>query len=210
MGYQTESVWKYVSDAASDNPTPGGGSVSALAGSLAAAMSEMAANFTAGKDKYADVEEEISRALSELKRARQKLLALMEADIEAYRGVDEAMKMPRETEEQAQERSEKLEEALQEAARVPLNIMRQCRKAAALTEQLSRIANPNLITDVGVAAELCGAASRAARLNVEVNLKYMDDVEVREELQSEMELLDEETEESCRNATEEVRERFEQ
>ena len=210
MGYQTESVWKYVSDAASDSPTPGGGSVSALAGALAAAMSEMAANFTTGKEKYADVEEEVSRALSELKRARQKLLALMEADIEAYRDVDEAMKMPQETEEQEQERSETLEEALQEAAKVPLNIMRQCRKSAALTEQLSRIANPNLITDVGVAAELCGAACRAARLNVEVNLKYMKEEEVREELRSEMELLSEETEESCSAATREVRERFEQ
>ena len=210
MGYQTESVWKYVSDAASDSPTPGGGSVSALAGALAAAMSEMAANFTTGKEKYADVEEEVSRALSELKRARQKLLALMEADIEAYRDVDEAMKMPQETEEQEQERSETLEEALQEAAKVPLNIMRQCRKSAALTEQLSRIANPNLITDVGVAAELCGAACRAARLNVEVNLKYMKDEDVRGELRSEMELLSEETEESCSAATTEVRERFEQ
>jgi len=209
MGYQSESVWKYVSDAASDNPTPGGGSVSALAGALAASMSEMAANFTVGKDKYKDVEEEVSRALSELKRIRQKLLALMEADIEAYSDVDEAMKMPRETEEQEQERGEKLEEALQQAAKVPLNIMRQCRKAAALTEQLSRIANPNLVTDVGVAAEVCGAASKAAKLNVEVNLKYMDDDEVRERLESEMNLLDEETEESCRHAAEEVRERFE-
>ena len=210
MGYQTESVWKYVSDAASGNPTPGGGSVSALAGALAASMSEMAANFTAGKEEYDDVEEEISRALSELKRARQKLLALMEADIEAYQDVDDAMKMPKDTEEQKQERSEKLEEALQEAAKVPLNIMRQCRKAAALTEQLSRIANPNLITDVGVAAELCGAACRAARLNVEINLKYMNDDEVRDELQSEMELLSEETTESCEAATTEVKERFEQ
>ncbi len=210
MGYQSESVWKYVSDAASGNPTPGGGSVSALAGALAASMSEMAANFTAGKDEYKDVEEEVSRTLSELKRIRQKLLALMEADIEAYRDVDEAMKMPRDTEEQERERSRKLEEALQEAAKVPLNIMRQCRKAAALSEQLSRIANPNLITDVGVAVEVCGAASRAAKLNVEVNLKYMDDEEVRERLESEMNLLAEETEESCRHAAEEVRERFEQ
>lgn len=120
------------------------------------------------------------------------------------------MSMPKSTEEEKQERSEKLEEALQEAARVPLNIMRQCRRAAALTEQLSRIANPNLITDVGVAAELCQAASNAAQLNVEVNLKYMNDDEVRDELQSEMELLEEETAQSCENAAREVRERFEQ
>lgn len=208
MGYQNESVWTYVSDAASGEPTPGGGSVSALAGALAASMAEMAANFTSGKDKYADVEEEVSRALSELKRSRQKLLALMEADIEAYGDVDEAMGMPTSTEEEKQERREKLEEVLQEAARVPLNIMRQCRRAAALTEQLSRIANPNLITDVGVAAELCEAACSAARLNVEVNLKYMKDDEVRDDLQSDMELLQEETSESCRSAAQEVRERF--
>ena len=209
MGYQTESVWTYVSDAASGKPTPGGGSVSALAGALAASMGEMAANFTSGKEGYEDVQEEISRALSELKRDRQKMLALMEADIQAYTEVDEALNLPRSTEKEKEEREIRLQEALVEAAKVPMNVMRQCSRTAGLVERLSRMANPNLITDVAVAAELCRAACRAARWNVEVNLKYMNEGEVRDRLRSEMNEVEQKTDETCQKALEQVRERFE-
>lgn len=191
MSYKSSNISEYLSDAAAGQPTPGGGSVSALVGALAASMSEMAGNFTVGKEKYADVEAEVNRLLSDLKRRRQKLLTLVDADVEAYGEVDKAYGMPKETEEQKADRATALQVALGEAMKVPLNVMRQCTEVGKISVRLAEIANPNLITDVGVSAILAEAACAAARLNVEVNLKYLKASQLIEETREEIEELTE-------------------
>ncbi len=195
--YRMRAIDEYVEDAAADRPAPGGGSVSALAGALAAAMSAMAANFTAGKEKFADVEERVREMLDELDFCREALLQLMDRDVEAYGAVSEAYSLPKDTEEHKASRAEEVDRALRSAMEVPLDVMHQCARVADVARELVDVGNPNLITDVGVSAILAEAACAAARLNVAVNLKFLRAPELRERTEAEMDRLTE-TVSECR------------
>jgi len=173
--YRTGPIEKYLADAAAGIPAPGGGSVSALAGALGASMAAMAANFTVGKKKFAAVEPEVRAILAECEAGGRRLLELMDADVAAYSTVSAAYGMPRESDEQKAARAAAIQDALKVALAEPLAAFRQC---AALVQQLDRLvetANPNLISDVGVAAILLEAALRGAKLNVEINLASLKD-----------------------------------
>jgi formiminotetrahydrofolate cyclodeaminase len=97
--------------------------------------------------------------------------------------------MPRDTDAQKAERQAAVERALRGAMQAPLDVMCQCAGIAALADRLADISNPNLITDVGVSAILAEAACAAARLNVEVNLKYIRSPELTRTTVAEMDAL---------------------
>ncbi|MHC4479911.1 MAG: cyclodeaminase/cyclohydrolase family protein [Planctomycetota bacterium] len=187
--YRQGRLSTYVGDAAAKKPAPGGGSVSALAGALAAAMSEMSANFTVGNEKFADVEDQVRDMLGELSECRETLLGLVDADVEAYGAVDRAYSLPRGTDAEKSERRRAIGEALRGAMAAPLEVMRQSARVALLADELADVGNPNLITDVGVSAILAEAASAAARLNVEVNLKFLKAPRLAEQATGEMDEL---------------------
>lgn len=193
MQYADSSLRGYLEEAASDNPTPGGGSISGVVGALASSMSEMAANFTTGKDKYADVEEDVRECLEELSAAREELLYLVDDDAEAYGKVGEAYGMASETDEEKKERNGAIQAALKGAMHVPLNIMRECVRVAEMSARLVDIANRNLLTDVGVSAILAESACAAARLNVEVNLKFIKDSSLVDRIRPELDDMTERT-----------------
>ncbi len=187
--YRERSLETYLADAAARKPAPGGGSVSAAAGALAAAMGEMSASFTVGNEKYAEVEQEVAGILEELTDRRAELLTLVDGDVQAYGAVDAAYSMPRETEEQKAARKQAIGRALRTAMGAPLDIMRHCAGVARLADRLVEIGNRNLITDVGVSAIMAEAACAAARLNVEVNLKFLKDAGLARETTAEMDEL---------------------
>ena len=187
--YREGSLLTYLEDAASKKPAPGGGSVSALAGALAAAMGEMVANFPAGRKKFAAVEGDVRQVLASLTECRADLLELMDADVIAYGAVDAAYSMPAEGDAQMAVRKEAVAEALRGAMQVPLRVMRRCGQVSAAAERMARIGNANLITDAGVSAILAEAACAAARLNVEVNLKLLEDTGLRRDTAREMDEL---------------------
>lgn len=197
--YREGKLLAYVEDAASKKPAPGGGSVSALAGALAAAMGEMVANFTAGRKKYTDVEAEVRAVLARLTECRADLLELMDADVVAYGAVDAAYSMPAETDAQRAARKLATDKALRGAMQAPLRTMRRCAQVGASADRIARIGNPNLITDAGVSAILAEAACAAARLNVEVNLKFLDDAGLRRDSVAEMDELTAQTR-ACRQS----------
>jgi formiminotetrahydrofolate cyclodeaminase len=173
--YVRRPMQEYLDEAASNAPTPGGGSVSALAGALGTTMASMAGNFTVGKKKYAEVEEEVKGLLAELDAARAELLAATQSDTEAYSGVGAAYGMPKSTDEEKAARREAIQAALEAAMQPPLEAVRSCTAALRATRRLLDIANKNLITDVGVAGLLLDAAARGAYLNVAVNLNGLKD-----------------------------------
>jgi len=173
MSLVSETVQDYCKRLASNEPTPGGGSGAAVAGVLAAASAAMAANFTVGKKKFADVQADIERILEVLNTQQQKLLELADADAEAYSKVGAAYGMPRDTD--AENRQQAIQEALMAAAEVPMGVTEACAAVIAVLPELADKCNPNLISDVGVGAELGLAALRAAQLNVEVNLALIKD-----------------------------------
>ncbi len=175
MSLVSETVQDYCKRLASNEPTPGGGSGAAVAGVLAAASAAMAANFTVGKKKFADVQADIERILEVLNTQQQKLLELADADAEAYSKVGAAYGMPRDTDAEKEARQQAIQEALMAAAEVPMGVTQACAAVIAVLPELADKCNPNLISDVGVGAELGLAALRAAQLNVEVNLALIKD-----------------------------------
>jgi len=173
--YRTGPVEKYLADAAAGIPAPGGGSVSALAGALGASMACMAANFTVGKKKFAAVEPEARAILEACQTGCEALLELMDMDVEAYSVVSAAYGLPRDTEEQKASRAAAIQDALKVAIAAPLSAFRQCLGVVRRLGRLAQVANPNLISDVGVAAILLEAALRGAKINVEINLASLKD-----------------------------------
>ena len=175
MSLVAETVRDYTQRLASDEPTPGGGSAAAVVGALAAASAAMAANFTVGKKRFAEVQADIERILGVLEEQRQALLDLADADADAYSKVGAAYGMPRDTAEQKQARQQAIQEALMAAAEVPMGVVEACAAVLTVLPELAEKCNPNLISDVGVGAELGLAGLRSAQLNVEVNLAFIKD-----------------------------------
>ncbi|UCC67779.1 MAG: cyclodeaminase/cyclohydrolase family protein [Armatimonadota bacterium] len=175
MGYLEEPLRTYTEALASGAPTPGGGSAAALVGALGTALNSMVANFTVGREKFAEVEEEVRGLLAESEGLRAELERLTQADTEAYGKVSAAQKMPRETEGEKAARREAMQEALKAAAEVPRGATKACHRVLEIAAEMVDKGNPNLITDVGVAAKFALAAMECAVLNVEINLAYIKD-----------------------------------
>ncbi|MGC9319980.1 MAG: cyclodeaminase/cyclohydrolase family protein [Armatimonadota bacterium] len=183
------TIREYVERLAGDDPAPGGGSAAALAGALAAASARMVGSFTVGREKYADVEDQIREHLTAIDELRAEMLELVQQDVEAFRAVGEAYAMPRNTEDERRARSEAIQEALMQAADVPLRLARACERLSGHLPLLLKNGNQNLVSDVGVAAKLCEAACECAWLNVEVNLAHIRDAAFIEPARAEVEDL---------------------
>jgi len=186
MGLTDLSVKDYVQRVADDSPTPGGGSASALAGALSAALCLMVAHLTLGREKYrtmwADIEE-LSRSAGELLSCS---LELAERDPEAYDGVLSAFKLPKESEAEKEDRRQSIQAAIKQAALVPLETLRTMSKLTDLVEQAIEKGNPNCLCDAAVAVQLIRAAAMGAAYNVRVNLTSIADKDFSSRTQSEM------------------------
>ena len=184
--YAYGTIKSYVQAGSAGAPTPGGGSIAACAGALGMSMACMAANFTVGRKKYKDVEEEVRTQLGVCLKMRDELLALIDEDVKAYGSVSAAYSMANGTDEEKAARKAAIQEALVIAMDAPLRVVRACREALRATAKLADIANKNLISDVGVAALLAEAALRAGKLNVEINLKFLKDEALAETTRKEI------------------------
>jgi len=175
MGYLNEPLKTYCDALASGNPTPGGGSAAALVGALGAALNSMVANFTVGREKFASVDADVRMLLADGERLRAHLERLAQADTEAYGKVSAAYQMPRETDDEKAARQDAIQEALKAAAEVPMQAVTACHGVLKIATELLDKGNPNLITDVGVAAKFALAAMECATLNAEINLIHIKD-----------------------------------
>lgn len=177
------SIGTLLEQVAGPTPTPGGGTVAAFAGALAAALATMVANLTLGKKKYVASEEAMKKLRRDATALQSALLALARKDSEAFEAVLRARRLPEGTPEQNAARSKALAAAELEAARVPLATAEACVSVIDLAEQAVRHGNPNAASDAGVAGLLARAAGEGALLNVQINLKSIapsadkDDVE---------------------------------
>jgi formiminotetrahydrofolate cyclodeaminase len=177
VNYLNEPLSRYLDDAAAGRPTPGGGSVAAVAAALASTMASMAAAFTAGKEKFRPVEGEIQAALARLAQARSGLMTLAHEDMAAYDAIMAAMRMPKATDAEKLARGQAMTGATRRSLEIVEQVMAGAADVVEVSRRLADIANPNLLSDVGVAAELGLGAVRAARINAAVNLTgYADAV----------------------------------
>lgn len=172
----------FIDEVASKSPAPGGGSVAALAGALAAALGSMVCRLTVGRKKYADVSEELAEALRQTERFRSRLTSAIEADAGAFDAVMAAMKLPKDTPEEAEYRENATQEAYKVATEVPLSVMEEVRGLLNYLKPIAEKGNVNSASDAGVGALMARAACEGANLNVEINLPSVTDEELKAKL----------------------------
>lgn len=182
-------VSQFLTELASSAPAPGGGSVAALSGALGAALVSMVCNLTVGKKKYADVEKDIKALLENSERLRHKLADLLQADVQAYTAVSQAMKMPRATDEEKAARAKVMQQALKKATEVPLQIAEACVEVIALCQPAAEKGNKNAVSDAGVAILMAEAGLRSAALNILINLGWIEDQSFTAEKQRQLDAL---------------------
>ncbi len=184
-----ESLAGFTADVASSAPVPGGGSVVAHVGSLAAALAQMVAGLTIGRKKYAAVEVEMKEMALRAAHLVRRLAELKNEDAAAYTLVSDAYKLPKDSIEQQTTRDGAIQGALMKAAEVPLETARWCAEVATLAATCAEKGNTNAASDAGVAALLAEAACRGATYNVRINVSAMPDKAAGTPLATEVERL---------------------
>ena len=169
------SVTQFVRETASESPAPGGGSVSACMGALAAALAAMVANLSAHKRGWDDRWKEFSDTAEKGQALLEELLGLIDEDTAAFNHIMDALGMPKGTEAEKTARAKALEEATLYAASVPLMTMEAALKVLPLALEMAEKGNPASASDAGVAALAARAAIRGARLNVRINAAGLSD-----------------------------------
>jgi formiminotetrahydrofolate cyclodeaminase len=169
------NVKEFVSETASNSPVPGGGSVAALAGSLGVALATMVANLTVGKEKYAEVEDQMQEVIKKGDDIRAKLVELIDRDATSFDGVMKAFKLPKETDEEKAARSAKIQSEYKYAASVPMETAELAMAIMELAEVVVEKGNPNAVTDGAVAAMMSRTAVLSALLNVKINIGSIKD-----------------------------------
>jgi formiminotetrahydrofolate cyclodeaminase len=174
---------QFLEDLASEKPTPGGGSASALAGALGAALVAMVCRLTIGRKSYAEVEGQMREILSRAEALRHDLVGLAEEDARAYEAVAAALALPRSSADEKAVRRAVLQRALLGASEVPLRTAEACREVLRLAVPVARRGNRNAVSDAGGAALLAAAGLRGALLNVSINLASLEDPGVKASLE---------------------------
>ena len=172
---KNDSVQKFLDALASQSSTPGGGSAAAILGAMGAALVSMVCNLTVGKKNYAAVENDMQALLERAEELRQKLSALIEADVEAFNTVMAAYGLPKNSDEEKARRTSAIQAALKQATQVPLDCARVSREVMQLAEIAAQKGNINVVSDAGVAVLAAHASLKAAALNVYVNTATIKD-----------------------------------
>jgi glutamate formiminotransferase/formiminotetrahydrofolate cyclodeaminase len=176
----SDSTGSFGEKVASSAPAPGGGSVAAYSGALAASLGRMVCNLTIGKKKYAAAEPRVKEILSELERACARLRALIAEDAASFESVMEAYRLPKDTDEQKRERDLRIEAASRMAAGTPLETARWAMEVLKYLSELGKIANQNAFSDIATGGQMALAAIKGACYNVGVNLQMIAPEEAAE------------------------------
>jgi formiminotetrahydrofolate cyclodeaminase len=175
VDYIEESVKEFVFKLSSIQPAPGGGGASALAGALGIALGGMVANLTIGKEKYADVEEEMKDLKVKAYRVQRDLLNLVQKDAEAFEPLAGAYRLPSGTDEEWETKRRVMEASLKDAADVPLEMMSKISEAIELLAEFGEKGSKLALSDAACGSILAGAALKSAWINVKVNTMSMRD-----------------------------------
>ena len=188
-----KKVVDYVNQVASKEPAPGGGSVSALVGSLGAALTSMVGNLTIGRKAYEKLDdsqkETIDNNLKIVQESIKVLNEIVDEDTTSFNVLMAAFKMPKSTEEEVSKRKKAIEEATKGALEVPLNCARECLKVLKLQKPFILYGNPNAVTDIGVGALLAYSGLEGALFNVKINLLSLKDEEYVNKIGTEIDSL---------------------
>lgn len=173
---EARTLHEYIAAVSSGEPAPGGGSVAALVGALAAGLGSMVANMTISRKKDpARVPTELTEAVALLGNATRRLVDLSAQDESAYRQYISATRLPKDTESDRSTRWAAQQDALLVAADVPLAVAELCRTTLLALTPVARLGTRHALADCSVGAWLAVAAAHGALINVRVNASMMDD-----------------------------------
>jgi len=170
-----EGIDEFVLSVADAEPLPGGGSAAALAGALAAALGEMMAGLTEGREKFASVQPQVKEIHAKMAGFRKVLRALVQEDSAAYQSLLNALRLPRETEEQRVARMDAIEKAARNATDTPLRTARAVFEVLECLKALIEIGNPHAKSDAAVGAQLAYASLKGGQYNVLANIRILRD-----------------------------------
>jgi formiminotetrahydrofolate cyclodeaminase len=151
---------------------------------MAAALVSMVCNLTIGKPRFAEHEAVMREVLAEAERLRSEAIQLAEDDAEAFSGVVAAYKLPKSSDAEKEARTAAIQAGLVEAAAVPLAVAKNAAQVIRLAGRILEGSNPNVLSDVAVAASAARSALESAALNVDINLVSIKDPAERERLAS--------------------------
>lgn len=192
-----ENVNEFLEDLSSSKPTPGGGSVSALSGSIATALGLMVGSLTLKKSKSNAEKEALQEVIQYARGLLQEMNELALADIEVFNRLSEAYRMPRSTEEEINLRNHVLQIALTGAVEVPMKVARNCSLVLDILELFYEKGTKMAVSDIAVGAWCCLAALKGAKFNTLINLKMMKDEEQCTRILEELDRLEKEIESRC-------------
>lgn len=166
---------EFADETASESPAPGGGSISAYMGALAAALGTMVANLSAHKAGWDERWKEFSDQADRGQELLSRLLHLVDEDTEAFNRIMDAFKLPKSTPEEKEARKQAIEAATLYATQVPLQTMEAAVETFPLLESMARTGNPASVSDAGVGALAARSAVLGAQLNVRINAAGLAD-----------------------------------
>ena len=165
----------FLARTASGSPVPGGGSIAALSAAIAASLSEMVAHLTIGKKGYETLEKEMQDIAKDAFQYRERFIKTIDRDSDAYNDVLTAFQLPKGTDQEQTHRKRAIQEALKEAALVPLDVAREAFKVIELAGKVLKQGNKNAVTDAAVAVMMARTAVLSALYNVKINLALIKD-----------------------------------
>lgn len=186
------SLEQFCAVTASNEPAPGGGSVAALAGALAASLAEMVAQLTLAKKGYEAVTGEMQDLIPKAAQLRKELLDEITRDSTSFNAYMEAIALPKSTDEEKAVRKQAMQSALKIAGEVPLHVAVTAANIMPMAALLVKKGNSNAVTDGLVAAMMTRTAVLGALLNVKINLGSIQDEAYVADMKEKIHQLEEE------------------
>jgi methenyltetrahydrofolate cyclohydrolase len=175
MSLASKPLQDFLAELASAEPVPGGGSVAALGGALAASLVAMVCRLTVGKKGYESVSAELESIVPRADARQADLSGWMQTDIGAFARVMDAYKLPKETDAQKTARTRAIQDALQRATDTPMRVAELCAEILTLARVVVEKGNKNAASDAGVGALMAETGLRGAAFNVSINLGSIKD-----------------------------------
>lgn len=169
----------YINHVDSPSPAPGGGSVMGVVGSLACALAGMVGHLTINKNKFKELSEEeknnFNKAIEKIKEIKIKLMETVDKDAESFNIFMDAMKLPKNTEEEKLIRKEAISEAAIQSTQTPFDILKYSYELISLFDIILKYGNSGVITDIASAYILIYGASKGSVLNININMPLIED-----------------------------------
>ena len=170
------SVSGFIDEVSSNSPAPGGGSVSALSGSLGASLAAMVSNLTYNKKGYEKNNSAILEVGVKAQGLKKELIGLIDEDSNAFNQIMKAYQLKKKTDQDIKNRNKQILMATKYAIEVPLTIMKKSNEMLNLMDNLIKYGNKNSLSDGAVSLELLMASIKGAHYNVKINLKDVQDM----------------------------------